>query len=404
MTSVPRETSASLLPDDLLDAIRARAAAYDAEGRFFSETLADLAASGYLKMLVPQRFGGAGLTLLEASRLQRRLAGADPAAALGVNMHLIITGAAGMAYARGLEAARRPLEEAARGELYAFGISEAGNDVMLFDSFTTAQPVEDGFRLTGTKIFTSMAHAWTRLVVHAKVDAPAGTETEAEPRLVFGVLERSAGVQTVDDWNAHGMRATDSCTTRLQGAHLPEANVLAFTEVGPTQDPLRFGIFGFFEILLASVYCGVAERAVQLAHDAALTRTSRTTGLLHADDPHSRWRIAEAALLMDGAVLQIEKLAHDMDLAGTAPLPAGVTDHGRRWYLQFSGLKVRVTRAALSAVDEALLASGGRHYYRGSELERLSRDVRASIYQPSSEESAHGSYAKALLGDIGSER
>lgn len=392
-------THLHLLPDDLLEVIRSRADRYDAENRFFTETLADLVATGYLKLLVPRELGGTGASLLEATRLQRRLATADPAAALGVNMHLIVTGAARVALSRGLEAARRTLEEAAGGELFAFGISEAGNDAMLFDSFTTAKPVGDGaFELTGTKIFTSLANAWTRLVVHAK------EVTANDERLVFGVLERTEQVETVNDWHAHGMRATDSCTTRLHGARLPASDVIAITPVGPTPDPWRFGIFGCFEILLASVYCGIGERAVELARDAAGSRRSRTTGLLHADDPHTRWRVAEGALLMDGAALQIEKLAHDLD-ASSVPLSGpAATDHGARWYLQFSSLKARVTRAALTAVDEALKASGGRHYYVGSELERLSRDVRASIYQPSDEESVHAAYARALLGEIGSER
>ena len=51
-----------------------------------------------------------------------------------------------------------------------------------------------------------------------------------------------------------------------------------------------------------------------------------------------------------------------------------------------------------------LRASGGAHYFRRSELERLSRDVRAGMYHPSDEESVHASYATALLGPIGADR
>ena len=69
-----------------------------------------------------------------------------------------------------------------------------------------------------------------------------------------------------------------------------------------------------------------------------------------------------------------------------------------------SGVKARATEVALSAVDQVLRASGGAQYFRRSELERLSRDVRAGLYHPSDEESVHASYAKALLGEIGAER
>lgn len=390
-----------LLPDELLATFRERAAVYDRENRFFDETLADLRERGYLKLLVPKEFGGLGGTILEATRLQRRLAGADPAAALGVNMHLVLTGAATIALRRGLEPARRVLEEAAAGELFAFGISEAGNDLMLFDSLSKAAPLAGGgYSLTGTKIFTSMAHAWTRLVTHAKVAA----DDPADERVVFGVLDSRDGIEVLNDWNAHGMRGTDSSTHKLEGAKLAPDRVLALVGVGPEQDPLRFGIFGAFELLLASVYCGVGERAVQVAVEAAPKRRSATTGLTANDNEAVRWRLAEAALQMDGAVLQIEKVAFDMDAVGLPERPAGAEEYGRRWYLHFSGVKARTAAAAVRAVDECIRASGGRHYYLGSELERLSRDVRASVYQPSSDESVRSSYARALLGDVGQPR
>lgn len=396
-----------VLPDDLLTTFRERAAGYDRENAFFTETLDDLRERGYLRLFVPEELGGLGASVLDVTRLQRRLAGADPSAALGINMHLVVTGAALVASRRGLTGAEGVLRAAADGELFAFGISEAGNDVMMFDAFTQAEPDgSGGYVLTGTKIFTSLSPAWTRLVTHAKV---AGAEGE-EDRLVFGVLGRGEGVEALDDWDTHGMRASQSCTTVLRGAPLAAADVLDHTPVGPTYDPLRFGIFGVFELTVAAVYCGVAERAVAVARDTALTRVSRSKGIVHADDPDIRWRLADAAIGLDGAVLQIEKLAADLDAVGAVDgdgAPAhvpGTTDHGPRWYLQLSGVKSRVTETALRAVDQCLRASGGRHFSRGSELERLSRDVRAGLYQPSDEESVHASYARGLLGDVGSER
>ena len=94
----------------------------------------------------------------------------------------------------------------------------------------------------------------------------------------------------------------------------------------------------------------------------------------------------------------------DLDALGTGETGPGITDHGPRWFLHFSGVKSRSTEAAISAVDQVLRASGGSHFYRRSELERLSRDVRAGMYHPSDEESVHASYAKALLGEIGTTR
>ena len=60
----------SPLSDELLARIRGRAAGYDRDNVFFTEDLAELAEAGYLRALVPARFGGLGLTLQQVAREQ----------------------------------------------------------------------------------------------------------------------------------------------------------------------------------------------------------------------------------------------------------------------------------------------------------------------------------------------
>lgn len=394
-------TAEDLLPDSLLETFRERAVVHDRENTFPMDDLADLRERGYLRLLVPTELGGLGSSLLEATRIQRRLAQAAPATALSMNMHLVVTGAALHAHRLGVDSVRTILDAAAAEKLFAFGISEAGNDAMLFDSSTRAEQQEDGgFQLTGTKIFTSLAPVWDRMVAHGRL----AEASEADPRLLFGVLERTEAVEVLDDWDTHGMRASQSCTTRLHSAQVAADRVLTSTPVGPNQDPFVMGIFGAFELLIASVYTGTAERAITVGTRIASTRRSATKDIVHADDPDIRWRLADAAIGVDGTILQIEKVMADLDALGTGEGGPGTVDHGPRWFLHFSGVKSRATETAIHAVDQVLRASGGSQYFRRSELERLSRDVRAGMYHPSDEESVHASYAKALLGEIGAPR
>src|SRR5690625_3068666 len=86
--------TSTLLPDDLLDRIRSRAAGYDRDNAFFEEDLTELVEAGYLRAMVPTELGGAGLTLEQMTREQMRLAGAAPATALAVNMHHVWMGVA----------------------------------------------------------------------------------------------------------------------------------------------------------------------------------------------------------------------------------------------------------------------------------------------------------------------
>jgi alkylation response protein AidB-like acyl-CoA dehydrogenase len=134
-------TPEDILTGPLLERIRGRAAGYDRDNAFFHEDLADLQAAGYLKIFVPTADGGLGLGLTEAAQLQRLLATAAPATALAVNMHLVWTGVAHVLAARGDSSLDFILQEAAQGEVFAFGNSEAGNDSVLFDSRTEAVPL-----------------------------------------------------------------------------------------------------------------------------------------------------------------------------------------------------------------------------------------------------------------------
>lgn len=173
------------LPDDLLERIRSRAAQVDRDNVFPSDDLDELRDAGYLAMLVPREKGGAGVTLAQAGALQQRLAGAAPATALAINMHLVWTAVAAILRDRGDDALSLVEDRAARGDVFAFGISEAGNDLVLFGSTTEAAPRDGGYDLTGTKIFTSLAPVWDVLGVHG-----LDTTDPDHPRLVFAFLER----------------------------------------------------------------------------------------------------------------------------------------------------------------------------------------------------------------------
>lgn len=378
---------ARLLPDDLLERIRSRAATHDRDNTFPADDLDDLRASGYLAMLVPADRGGAGLGLAEASVLQQRLAGAAPATALAINMHLVWTGVAKVLQDRGIDDLAFVQAGAVAGDVFAFGISEAGNDLVLFGSDTTAEPTGDGgYAYTGTKIFTSLAPVWTHLGVHG-----LDTTSPDAPRIVYGFVPRTDAVETLDDWDTIGMRGTQSRTTRLHGAVAPRERVVRRVAPGPQPDPLVFGIFAVFEILLASVYTGIARRAIDLAVDAATTRRSKKTGRTYAQDPDIRSRVAGMGIAYDALPPQISALARDVD---------GLVDHGARWFSLLSGVKHRAVTTAKSVVDDAMLVAGGSSYFTLTELSRLYRDVLAGLFHPSDPESAHAAAATAWLGPV----
>jgi len=116
------------------------------------------------------------------------VADGPPATALAVNMHLVWTGIARTLRDRGDSSLEFVLTEAASGEVFAFAISEAGNDLVLFGSTTDARPLPGGgYAFTGTKIFTSLSPVWTRLGLFG-----LDTVSDDAPKLVHAFVTRAA--------------------------------------------------------------------------------------------------------------------------------------------------------------------------------------------------------------------
>ncbi|KQO64815.1 acyl-CoA dehydrogenase family protein [Curtobacterium sp. Leaf261] len=376
------------IDEDLLARIAERAPVYDRDDRFCQEDLDELRQAGYLRLGAPERTGGTGLGLLDTVRIQERLATAAPATALALGMHQVWVQAARAVRRRG-GSFLQPVEEAAgRDLLLAFGVSEPGNDRVLFDSSTAAEPDGDGgYRFTGTKVFTSLSPAWDVMSVFGRDDSDADA-----PVLVHGfVLRDDAGHRSLDDWDTLGMRATQSRTTILEGVHVPADRIVRKLPVGPSPDVLVFGIFAAFELLIAAVYVGIASRAVELAVSGLRGRTA-FDGTPRTDDPDVRRALADMQGAVDAVRLQVGALARDVD---------ELVDHGARWFPLLVGTKARTVDTAAHVVDEAMRVVGGGSYRAGGELARLARDVRAGQYHPSSRDSAARTIAASLLGPPG---
>ena len=136
-------------------------------------------------MPLPSEFGGAGMTLAEVCREQRRLAYYAPATALAVNMHLYWIGVAADLWRSGDTSLEWLLREAAAGEIFAAGHAESGNDLPVLLSTTKAERVDGGYRFTGRKHFGSLTPVWTRFGLHGM-----DTSDPRQPKIVHAFMPR----------------------------------------------------------------------------------------------------------------------------------------------------------------------------------------------------------------------
>jgi alkylation response protein AidB-like acyl-CoA dehydrogenase len=380
----------TVLTPDILDHCAARTATYDRENRFFTEDFDELRAAGYLLAAVPTELGGLGLNLAEICQEQRRLAHRSPATALATNMHLYWTGLAADLWRAGDKSLAWLLEETVAGQVFAAGHGEAGNDFPVLMSSARAERADGGYRIYAHKIFTSLTPVWTRLGLHAM-----DLSDPDNPKVVHGFLPRDAdGYRIVETWDTLGMRATRSDDTVIDGAFVPDSYVARVVPAGlGGVDAFVLGIFAWAEATFASIYLGLAERAVELAVAGTRKKTSvAMEGRSLAYNPMVQHTIAEMGIEVESIAAHVERVAADW---------AAGADYGPAWPIKLFAAKYKAVEGAKRVVDLAMDVSGGGGMFKGNELERIYRDVRCGGFHPANSAIAHEVIGKGLLGVLG---
>ena len=186
------------------------------------------------------------------------------------------------------------------------------------------------------------------------------------------------------------MRPTQSYDTVLDEVFVPDARIGRIVPAGFDADLFLFAMNIWALPIMANVYLGIAERALELAVESATTKSSvaipRGT---YAHNPMVQHQIAEMYLELDPATALVDRLIDDW--------VSGV-DHGAMWGPKIVSAKWRAVEAAKRVVDIALDVAGGAAMVRGNELERLYRDVRAGGFHPANDALTHETVAKVVLG------
>jgi alkylation response protein AidB-like acyl-CoA dehydrogenase len=388
MTTV--SSPATVLTDDMLERFRARADVYDRENQFFTEDFEDLRAASYLRLPIPESLGGLGSTLAQVCGEQRRLAAAAPATALATNMHLYWMGVAATLNALGDHSCDWMLEDGARGEVFAAGHGEAGNDLPAMYSTTRAERVDGGYRFFGHKNFGSLTPVWTRLGLHAQDNADP-----EHPKVVHAFLDREAdGYSIRDTWDTLGMRATASQDTILAGAFVPDERIARVVPVDfAGADLFVLSIFAWAEPTFGSIYAGIAQRLFDLAVQNAQRRTSIAFGgRTMAANPMVQYTVAEMAIELEGMTAHLDRIADDWS--------TGV-DHGGLWPAKLVAAKYHAVEGARRVAKLALDVVGGSAIFKGQEMERLLRDVTLGPIHPANSHIVHEVVGKTHLGLLG---
>jgi alkylation response protein AidB-like acyl-CoA dehydrogenase len=378
--------SPSPLTNEMLARFDSRSATYDRENRFFDQDFEELRAANYLVMPVPSQFGGAGFTLLDMCREQRRLAYYAPATALAVNMHLYWVGVAADLWRQGDTSLEWMLRDAAAGEIFAAGHAESGNDIPVLFSSSKAERVEGGYRFLGRKQFGSLTPVWTRFGLHGMDSSNA-----SHPKVVHAFLPRdSASYVIKETWDVLGMRATRSDDTLVENAFIPDRYIARVVPAGAAGiDAFVLSVFAWALLGFGNIYYGLAKRALDKSIAAVKNKHSLALSRSMAYHPEIQHAVAQMVLELESIGPHLDQIAEDW---------ARGVNHGAEWPSKLFAAKYHAVEGAWRVVDLGLDITGGAGIFRSAGYERLLRDARLGRIHPANAFLTHEVVGKTALG------
>ncbi|KAF1054349.1 MAG: putative acyl-CoA dehydrogenase YdbM [Stenotrophomonas maltophilia] len=368
--------SAALLAQ-LTQRLAASASEHDRRAAFPSENFALLQRHGLLGLTLPRELGGAGADLACARQVIAAVAKGEPSTALILVMqylqHFRLGQASGWPAHLRERVARSALDDGAL--INALRVEpDLGTPARGGLPACVARRSADGWRLSGRKIYSTGSHGLTWLLVWARSD-------EDDPRVGGFLVHRDTpGLQIVEDWDHLGMRASCSHEVRFDDVLIPLDHALGLGRASERQAENQGEALVWLNVLLSSVYDGVARAARDWLLGFLHERRPSNLGASLASLPRFQEVVGRIdTLLFTSATL--------LDAAAQGQVDAA---HAGQ-------LKQVVTSNAIRAVELAIEAAGNPGLSRHNPLERHYRDVLcARVHTPQDDSVFAGAGRSAL--------
>jgi butyryl-CoA dehydrogenase len=340
-----------------------RAAGIDKSGEFPADVVHAAAAQGLLGVTVPKAWGGLGRDYVSYALAIEAIAHASATVAVSLSVTNSLV-AEVIAHA-GRDAQRsRWLRTLARGEaIGAFALSEpdAGTDAA--NQQTKAVKSGDGYRITGRKVWVANAEDASVVIVFARTRPGL----RGQGITAFLVPMDASGITRIARADSLGVRGLGCMDLELDVA-VTDDQVLGHVDQG---FELAMWALQGGRVAIAAQALGIGQAALDEA--IAYAKQREQFGQPIANYQAIQWMLADMAAELAAARMLTLKAAAAKDTQEKSTVEASMA-------------KLAASEAAHKAADKAMqiLASAG--YRRGSVVERLFRDVRATeIYQGTSE-------------------
>jgi alkylation response protein AidB-like acyl-CoA dehydrogenase len=355
----------------LVVSFAARAEEYDRRARPPAESLAEAARSGLHTLTVPWTLGGQGAGLARTVSIARQLGAADPAATLILAMtwiqhvHIALT-------RRWPEQAHQEILRDAlggRGLINALRVEpELGTVTRGGIPATVARLTDDGWRLTGRKIYSTGASVLDWYNVFARTG-------DDEPQVGYFLVRAGApGTRIEETWDHLGMRASDSHDVVFDNVLIPRHHAVDLRPPDAWQQ-LPPAYSAWFLLTVSAIYLGIADAARDWLIGFLKSRVPTNLGRPLATLERMQMALGEIDVLRHAAATLLAATAQKVDTAPATLTPEepGIVKHV-------------VSENAIDAVQKAVALIGNPALTRAHPLERHLRDVLcARVHAPQSD-------------------
>jgi alkylation response protein AidB-like acyl-CoA dehydrogenase len=350
----------------------------DKESKFPEESFKELGKKGFLKLLVPEEYGGFGKGLVEHAQACLAFAETCSTTALCYMMHNV---ALMCVLTHGSEELKQRIftDIVEKDKFLALAYSEFGTGVHFYNPEITAEVNGDFTTFNGTKsMVTSATYASYYLVLAPSVEA------EKINNWVFP-LEAKGLTFELSKWHGLGMRGNASCPMHMDNVTLDSSFRIGSEGSGAEQ---VFNVVApFFITGLGAVYSGTAMHMFEIASKYAVDRKY--------PDGSSLSNI-ETIQVHIGNIYKDAAAARAITLEAARAGANGEADA----LAKILAARIVASEAAIECGRLAMRVGGGKAYNKAIPIERLLRDAYAGqIMAPSADVLAIW-LGKALTGQM----
>lgn len=336
----------------------------DIKAEFPFEIVKKMGELGFMGMMVPPEWGGAGMDTISYVLAMEEISKVDASVGviMSVNNSLVCYGLNDYGTNEQKEKYLKPLAQGNLLGAFALSEPEAGSDAT--NQHTIAEKEDGDWILNGTKNWITNGQTADVFLIVAQTNR----ELRHKGISTFIVEKGTPGFEHGKKEDKLGIRSSDTCSLSFTNCRVPNANLIGGEGKG----------FNFAMNTLNGGRIGIAAQALGIAQASLEASLKYAKERKAFDKPISNLQAIQ---------FKLADMSTKIEAARLLTLNAASLKDKNENYIQASAMaKLYASRVAMECADESIQIHGGYGYVREYLVERYLRDAKITeIYEGTSE-------------------